>query len=110
MDVIQISDGSVSSSGDYQRYYTVDGKRYHHIIDPKTLVPADYYRQVTVVTENSGDADFLSTVLFVLPLEESKALVSEFGGVEALWVMADGSTETTEGMKALLKSYRDVVR
>ena len=66
LDVVFINDGAVVSSGDYQRYYTVDGKRYHHPIDPDTLLPAEHYRSVTVVTEDSGIADFLSTGLFLL--------------------------------------------
>ncbi|GGG00106.1 FAD:protein FMN transferase [Paenibacillus aceti] len=104
LDTVFIKDASVVSSGDYQRYYTVDGVRYHHLIDPKTLLPGDYYRAVTVVTEDSGLADFLSTVIFLLPYEESAALVKQLDGVEALWVMPDGTLEATKGMQKIMKS------
>lgn len=102
LDTVYISQGSVVTSGDYQRYYEVDGKRYHHLIDPETLMPADYYRSVTVYVEDSGVADFMSTTLFLLPYEESRKL-AEAMGVEALWVFPDGKLEITEDMKAMLK-------
>lgn len=105
LDTVFVNDASVVSSGDYQRYYIVDGKVYHHLIDPATLMPATYYRAVTVVTPNSGLADFLSTTAFLMPYEESRALIESLDGVEALWVMPDGKVEVTDGMKKMLKSY-----
>lgn len=105
LDTVFVTDGSVVSSGDYQRYYVAEGKLLHHIIDPDTLMPGDYYRAVTVVAEDSGVADFLSTALFLLPFEESHALAESLAGVEALWVMPDGTVNVTEGMKVRLKSY-----
>ncbi len=105
VDVLYFNDGSAASSGDYQRYYTVEGKQYHHIIDPKTLMPAEYCRAVTVVTEDSGVADFMSTTLFLLPYDEGKSLVDGLDKVEALWVMADGKIEATDGMELIMKSH-----
>lgn len=105
LDTVFINNASVVSSGDYQRYYMVGGKTYHHLIDPKTLMPGDYYRAVTVVTDDSGEADFLSTTVFMLPFNESKELVESLEGVEALWVFKDGNVEATEGMQKIMKSY-----
>lgn len=103
LDTAYINQGSVVTSGDYQRYYMVDGKAYHHLIDPETLMPAVHYRSVTVYAEDSREADFLSTTLFLLPYEKSRKLADELDGVEALWVFPDGSLEATEGMKSMLK-------
>lgn len=87
------SDRSFVTSGDYQRYYTIDEKRYHHIIDPETLFPAEHVRSVTIVTPNSGLADILSTTLFTLSYEDGAALLKKLQqdgiDVEAVWVFDD---------------------
>lgn len=105
LDVVYINDASVVTSGDYQRYYYVQGVRYHHLVDPANLMPARYYRAVTVVTSDSGRADLLSTELFLLPYEESRQLAESLDDVEALWIMPDGEIKVTEGMAKLLRSY-----
>lgn len=92
---ISITGGAVVTSGDYQRTYTVDGKQYHHIIDPETGMPSIYWRSVTVVCADSALADALSTALFVLPLEEGKTLAEQCGA-DALWLDAQGELYSTE--------------
>ena len=109
-DALYLTDGSVVSSGDYQRYYTVDGVRYHHIIDPDTLYPSDFMRQVTISTRDSGYADLLSTAVFLMPYEEGRAFVDGLEGVEAYWVLSDGSVRYTDGLAARLQSLGATAR
>lgn len=96
LTTVKVAGEAVVTSGDYQRYYEVGGVKYHHIIDPNTLYPASLWRSVTVIAENSDDADALSTALFLMPLDEGKALAEKFSA-EALWVSPDGTVTRTEG-------------
>ncbi len=97
-----ITDQSVVTSGDYQRFYTVDGENYHHIIDPKTAYPAKGYASVTVICDDSGTADALSTALFILPRAEGEKLLAQFDA-SAIWVDQDGRVSCSEGAKAFMQ-------
>lgn len=97
LKTLSISGLAVVTSGSYQRYYTVDGVRYHHIIDPETLYPSDRYVSVTVLSKDSGLADGLSTALFNMSLEDGLALINGIDGAEAMWVTADGLESFSSG-------------
>ncbi len=88
------------TSGSYQRYYVVDGERYHHIIDPETLMPASGYVSVSVVTKDSALGDALSTALFCMSLEEGRKLIDSMPDTEALWVLNDGTQHRSDGFCA----------
>ncbi len=94
---LELSEESLVTSGSYQRYYLVDGKRYHHIIHPHTLMPAEGYLSVSVLTAHSGKGDALSTALFCMSMEEGMALVNSLSDTEAQWVLPDGTIHTTDG-------------
>ena len=103
LHTVYLSTGSVVTSGDYQRNYAVDGKLYHHIIDPDTLYPSDYWRSVTIVCDDSGLADALSTALFLLPLEEGQKLL-EKSGAEAMWADGEGNCFYSPGFEKLIRT------
>ena len=103
LHTIYVSGGSIVTSGDYQRYYVVDGIRYHHIIDPDTVYPSQYWRSVTIVCDDSGLADALSTALFLLPLAEGQQLLDQCGA-EAMWVDAEGIQHYSPGFHALIRT------
>ena len=103
LHTLYLSEGSMVTSGDYQRTYTVEGKAYHHIIDPDTLYPSTHWRSVTVSCADSGLADALSTALFLLPQAEGQALLDSLGA-KAMWVAADGSILYSEGFQDLIRS------
>lgn len=99
---VYLTDEALVTSGNYQRSYTVAKKQYHHIIDPKTLMPRDNFASVSVVCDHSGLADALSTALFNMSYEEGLAL-AEKHGVKVAWVYPDGKVKMTEGFKELTK-------
>ncbi len=94
---LSLSDKSLVTSGSYQRYYTVDGKNYHHIIDHETLMPADRYTSVSVLCESSALGDALSTALFCMDPNAGQRLIASLAGVEAMWVTVDGVEYRSEG-------------
>ena len=103
-DTIFAADKAVVTSGDYQRFYVVDGQRYSHLISPDTLMPAAQFRGVTVVADDSGLCDFLSTCLFIADYETGRALADSLPGVEVLWIFPDRSVQFTDGMADYLRS------
>lgn len=92
-----IASGYVVTSGDYQRYYTVNGVRYNHIIDPDTLMSADKHASVTVISSDGALADALSTALFIMDTGEGRALIDSIDDAEALWIAKDGGITRTDG-------------
>ena len=97
LDYLSLTRESLVTSGSYQRYYLVDGKRYHHIIHPDTLMPAEGFLSVSVLTPRSSDGDALSTALFCMSVEEGMALVASMPNTEAQWVLSDGTRRLSDG-------------
>ena len=102
LDVALVANKCVVTSGDYRQYYLVGEQVIHHIIDPETLWPSNRYRALTVVGEDSGLGDFLSTCLFVMDYDEGHALAQELG-VGVMWVFPDGRVEVNDTLLPLLR-------
>ena len=88
---LSVSDQSVVTSGNYERYFEKDGTIYHHILDPDTGYPVENgLDQVTIISDLSVDGDALSTSCFVLGLEKGMKLINSLEGIEAVFVTSDG--------------------
>ncbi len=95
---VEVEDGTVSTSGDYERFFVQDGVRYHHILDPATGQPARGCRSVTIVARDATLADGLSTGVFILGPERGMALVEALPDVEAVIVTADNQVRISSGL------------
>lgn len=82
--------GATATSGDYERFFEVDGVRYAHIVDPRTSRPARGVAAVTVLARDGLEADALSTTLYLLGPERGACLLREMPGTAALWFLDDG--------------------
>ncbi len=105
IDTVLASDKAVVTAGSYQRYFTVNGVRYHHIIDPATLMPTAHFDSVTVICDDSMMADYMATTLFILPAEQAMALAEKIRGLEAVWVDTQGAITYTSGYPDYSKTY-----
>lgn len=98
---LALRDSTVVTSGDYQRYFEQDGKRYHHIFDPATGYPAESgLRAVTVVrdADSSAEADALSTALFVMGCEKGMQFCAQ-EGVSAVFITTDKLVYVTDDLR-----------
>ncbi|HPE16796.1 MAG TPA: FAD:protein FMN transferase [Oscillospiraceae bacterium] len=95
---LDVTDASVVCSGVYQRYFEENGVRYHHLLDPKTGMPIQNgLTAVCIRSSASLDGDALSTVCFALGEEKGLSLAESLDGIEAAFVLEDGSVKTTSG-------------
>ncbi len=98
------TDMSLVCSGGYERFFVLDGKRYHHVIDPVTLYPEEVYRGVSIFYEDSGVADALSTTTFLSTPQQAMELVESIDGAECILVEIDGTVHKSSGVDAYLAS------
>ena len=87
LGVVSLDGGAVATSGDYERFFEYQGRRYHHLVDPDTGRPARHHGQVTVRAPTCAEADAWATALFVAPLPQARELARS-AGLRALWVPA----------------------
>lgn len=103
LHALNLQDLALVTSGTYQRYYEVEGIRYHHIIDQETLMPRHEFVSVSILSPDGAEADALSTAVFNMPLEEGLALVESLENTEAFWVCEDGREIFSSGFKKFVK-------
>lgn len=90
LGILPVSDQSIVTSGNYERYFEKDGVLYHHILDPSTGYPVqNNLYQVTIISDQSVDGDALSTTCYALGLEEGMKLIQSLDGLEAIFVTDD---------------------
>jgi thiamine biosynthesis lipoprotein len=95
---MDLTDSAFSTSGDYERSFMKDGRRYHHIIDPDLGEPAQGNRSVTIVTPRAVVADGLSTGVFILGPEKGMALIEKLQGVEGVIVTSSNNLLVSSGL------------
>ena len=101
---ISISDAAIATSGDYEKFFMHQGKRYHHIFNPRDGLPAEGCQSVTIICKDGVTADAFATAVFVLGPEKGTFLCQRLQGVECLIVDKDGKTIFSPGLKDRIQS------
>ena len=98
--IVSFADKSIVTSGNYERFFISNGKKYHHIIDSNTGYPSDNgVISATIISEYSIDGDALSTCAYVMGLEKGLNLIEAIAGVEGIFITQDKRIHTTSGIK-----------
>ncbi len=99
--MLPLQDEALSTSGDYERYFEHDGKRYHHILNPSNGEPAGLVRSVSILGPNVTTTDALSTSVFVLGVDKGMTLIDSLPGIEAIIVDQQGALCYSRGLLSL---------
>jgi thiamine biosynthesis lipoprotein len=100
---LDLSDATFSTSGDYERAFVKDGRRYHHLLDPDSGEPARGCRSVTIVADRAVLADALSTGVFVAGPDAGMALIERLPNVEGVIVTARNEVLVSSGLRGRLE-------
>ncbi|MDP3337442.1 MAG: FAD:protein FMN transferase [Rhodoferax sp.] len=103
LGTLELSDGVVASSGDYERVFTVQGKRYHHVLDPRTGLPTQGVRGVALLARSSQAVNGWGATAMLLGAAKGQGLLAGLPGVESLMVDAQAQTLMSSGMHDQLK-------
>lgn len=101
--ILSLENEAAVTSGDYQRNMQINGQIYHHILSPRTGYPADELMSVTVIAEDSAEADLLSTALFLMEPEQAFAFVTKRQKTEAILITADKRILLTPGLQGRIE-------
>lgn len=104
LGILSVTNKSIVTSGNYERYFMKDGKRFHHIIDPKTGYPSESkIISATIISDNSIDGDGLSTGVYILGVDKALNIIEEIKGIDAILVTEDRNIYTTSGIKDIFE-------
>ncbi|MBS1114912.1 MAG: hypothetical protein H6Q94_641 [Nitrospirae bacterium] len=103
---VPLSDKAISTSGDYERYFIMDGKRFHHLLIPKSGYPANTCQSVSVIADQGVMTDAFSTAFFVLGPERGLGLAKEMG-MDVMIIDSKGALHTTPGLQGKLTIERN---
>ncbi|MEK7742199.1 MAG: FAD:protein FMN transferase, partial [Nitrospirota bacterium] len=109
MATIEMTDMAISTSGDYERYFIIEGKRYHHILNPKTGYPVDECRSVSIIAKDGAVTDPFSTGIFILGAEKGIKLLEEME-IDGIIVDKNGKIHTTPNLRGKLEIIGDSQR
>lgn len=99
MGIVLLNNQALVSSGTYERFFEVEGKRYHHILNPQTGYPEDNsIMSISIITKQSIDADGLSTTIFLLGLEEGMKMIESLPSTEAIFITSDKKVFSSSGI------------
>ncbi|WP_017211138.1 FAD:protein FMN transferase [Clostridium beijerinckii] len=97
--ILSVKDKSIVTSGNYERYFIKDGKRFHHIIDPKTGYPSESkIISATIISDNSIDGDGLSTGVYIIGIDKSMKIIETIEGIDAIFITEDKKIYKTSGI------------
>ena len=106
LGILDLRSGAVATSGDYQRFFIREGKRYHHILDPDTGMPVEGLQSVTILAPEAWYADALATAVFVMGGDGGRRLIEGLEGVEGVLVDRDGRVWLSSGLKGKVELLR----
>jgi thiamine biosynthesis lipoprotein len=104
---LDLTDQAVVTSGDYENYIEIDGRRYSHILDPRTGYPVEELRSVTILCPDGELADALATAVSVLGVQRGLDLVNGLNRIEAMLVGKDGNVHFSDGLEAMMTKVED---
>jgi thiamine biosynthesis lipoprotein len=99
---VELTDSTFSTSGDYERFFIVGGRRFHHIIDPDSGEPTTHTRSVTIMAKSATQSDAIDTGVFLLGPKEGMALIERLPDVEGVIVTAGNEVLVSSGLSERL--------
>lgn len=102
INTLALKDISVTTSGDYRKYFISEGKRYHHILNPSTGLPTEGVQSVTIIAPLAVDSDALATAVFVLGKKKGMEMIEKLNDVEGIIIDSDGLAIYSSGVKSYI--------